>query len=732
MKILNSVGKSAAIALALTPLYAFALEALRISTPIKLDGKLDEPVWATAQVVDEFYESIPREKVVASVKTEVRMLYDSNALYVGIRAFDPDPSKITAPFVRRDKVYGITETFNLWIDPTGARKFAQFFRVNARGALGDGSWNEDQLDESFAPDYDYEAIPSINADGWSAEFKIPWTSLRIPNPLPSQLTFLLFRNMPRETRIRMQNASMGRDPSCFLCVATPLTGIRDIPTSSGFVASPYITFSGERAKENKGPWRTEKDVSAGIDVKWRASSSWVIDATLLPDFSQLEIDTPQLKGNTGFAVFLPEKRPFFLEGTDLYTMAVPAIYTRAISDPRWGARATLRGESLDATVLTVQDRGGGFVLLPGTYGSNGREQPSSQVTIARARAPFKFGSDTGSVGALFTHRDYKDGARNTTAGIDGIWKPNEASRWRAQTLLTETHEGGTSARGAAGHIDYFFEKDGLRVNANVNGYSPKFRADTSLISQTGVIGYGLDVQKCLRREGFFYEYCPGFGTGESRAWDGTLLSSGFNPGVVLNGNKSTFAELRAAYVSYSRVREGGQWHHTPHIRWFVETVPGEIFSNFSFGGNAGRGVDYFADVVAQQFGGEMAFGVRPHPRVELELKANAFMLRDIDTKKTRLNESVLQLVAVGFVGAQDTIRVIAQHSRSARALAFYPGIDELSARYVETTGSLVATRNFGLGKEINIGLTARRANAPDAFASRGLEGFVKFAWSFAR
>ncbi len=732
MKTIHFVTRAAVAALAIWPMAALALEAARIATPITLDGKLDEPAWATAKVFDEFYESMPREKVVANVRTEVRMLYDSQALYVGIRAFDPDPSKITAPFVRRDKVFGTTESFVLWIDPTGARKFAQFFRVNARGVLGDGVWNEDQLDESFAPDYDFEAVPSINADGWSAEFKIPWTSLRIPHPLPDQLTFMLFRNMPRETRIRMQTAAISREPSCFLCVATPITGIKDIPTSSGLVASPYITIGGTRARQNRDAWRSEKEITAGVDVKWRVSSSWVIDGTLLPDFSQLEIDTPQLKGNTGFAIYLPEKRPFFLEGTDLYAMAVPAIYTRSLADPRWGARATLRGESLDATVLTVQDRGGGFVLLPGTYSSGGREQPGSQITIARARAPFKFGSDSGSVGALFTHRDYKDGARNTTMGLDGIWKPNDATRWRGQGLISETHEAGVSARGGAGQIDYFYEKDEVRVSWNANAYSPNFRADTSLISQTGVVGYGLDASKCFNREGFFYQLCPGFGAGESRAWDGTLLSSGFIPSVRFLGNKSTEAQLRAAYFNYGRVREGGAWHHTPQIQWYAEIVPNEWISLLSINGAAGRGIDYFADAVADQLNADITIATRPHPRIELELKASAFMLRDRETHKTRLNESVVQIVGVGFVSAQDTLRVIGQHAQSTRALAFYPGIEGLGARYAETTGSLVATRRFGAGKEINIGLTAKRAHAPDAFSARTLEGFVKVAWSFAR
>jgi hypothetical protein len=164
----------------------------------------------------------------------------------------------------------------------------------------------------------------------------------------------------------------------------------------------------------------------------------------------------------------------------------------------------------------------------------------------------------------------------------------------------------------------------------------------------------------------------------------------------------------------------------------VEGVPSETISYVAVNGNVGRGVDYFADALVNQISGDITIAARPHPRIELEFKANAFVLRDIETKKTRLNESVLQIVGVGFVNAQDTLRVIGQHTRSARNLGFYAADLGLSENYVESTASLVATRRFGLGKEVNIGLTARRVNVPDAFSNRGLEGFVKVSWSFAR
>jgi hypothetical protein len=136
---------------------AAALQAVRLATPIALDGKLDDADWQRAPAMDRWTENMPNEKAAARFKTEVRFLYDQSALYVGMKAFDPDVSKLDAPFVRRDKVFGTQDNFVVWIDPTGARKFAQFFRVNARGIIADGSWNEDSSNEDFSPDYDFEA-----------------------------------------------------------------------------------------------------------------------------------------------------------------------------------------------------------------------------------------------------------------------------------------------------------------------------------------------------------------------------------------------------------------------------------------------------------------------------------------------------------------------------------------------------------------------------------------------
>jgi len=138
---------------------------------IVLDGKLDEPAWALAKPVDEFWENSPQDKIPAKVRTEARFLYDAQALYVGVRAFDPDMSRLRAPFARRDNVLADQDMIVLFIDPVGNRKFAHFFRVNPRGSIGDGLFNEDTGTEDFSPDIEFDVVTGRFDGGWTAEFR---------------------------------------------------------------------------------------------------------------------------------------------------------------------------------------------------------------------------------------------------------------------------------------------------------------------------------------------------------------------------------------------------------------------------------------------------------------------------------------------------------------------------------------------------------------------------------
>lgn len=724
----KAVGVLASALLALSSTQVHALKAVALTGKITLDGKLDEADWQRAPVTGEFTENMPREKQPARDKTEVRVVFDHDALYFGVRGYDPDPSKIYAPYVRRDKVFGNQDNFIVWIDPTGARKFAQFFRINARGVLADGAWNEDALEEDFSPDFDFHAVHALLPDGWSAEFRIPWASLRLPHPAPEKLTFIVFRNQPRETRIRTSNAMLGREPSCFLCVAEELTGLTDLPRTTGLTVTPYTAVNTSEMKRG-GEKQRETRFAGGADIKWRPSSEWVIDATFRPDFSQLELDTPQLKGNTRFALSVQEKRPFFLEGSDLYATPLNTIYTRSITDPLWGSRATYRSERADATVLTVADRGGGFTILPGTYSSDFRDQGASQATLARARVPFAGASGTGSAGVLLADRSYDDGSSNRLASVDGVYKPSDEIRFRAQGMTSQTSDvlAGGRSNGYAMVTDGFYDNGREHLYVRYGAISPKFRADNSIIVQNGYSALEIESWQCRKVEGFFNQMCPGLNAKEQRAWDSTPLNRYVTPVLALKGNRNSFWNFQPRWLNYTRTREGGAWHHIPTVYARAEGNPNERFPYAFLEMEYGRGVDVATDIRSRMMFNGVTLNWRAHERIEVEGSLSDYRLHDLASARWRLHETTMQLVSVGYMTAQDTMRLIAQRSLSRRNAELYAFA--VTPRLHTQAVSLVYSHKRGLGRELNVGVTHGNGRATLQPNRMTTEIFAKLSWA---
>jgi hypothetical protein len=172
-----------------------------------------------------------------------------------------------------------------------------------------------------------------------------------------------------------------------------LTGLDGLPTGAHYVIAPYVT-----AKEDGVPrdptdpesrfFNAPIEPDGGGDIKWIPNQNTAVDATINPDFSQVESDTAQIAANTRFALFFPEKRPFFLEGVDLFSTPIQAVYTRTFTSPRWGLRGTGKVDDSTYTVLVGQDRGGGSVIIPGPQFSQFAPQDfRSFPFVRRDRAP---------------------------------------------------------------------------------------------------------------------------------------------------------------------------------------------------------------------------------------------------------------------------------------------------------------------------------------------------------
>jgi len=736
-KILTGAAFAAALAAAWP---AAAIEVLKLAPEerITLDGRLDEPAWSRAPLFDRFWELFPKDKVPARVKTDVRFAQDAHALYVALRAFDPDMSQLRAPFARRDKVLSDQDMLVLFIDPVGNRKFAHFFRVNPRGAIGDGLYNEDTGSEDFSPDIEFDVVTGTFEGGWTAEFRIPFSSLRYTDPPSRNWSILVYRTWPRDERYRMASSMLPRDQNCFMCLNEPLTGLDAIAASQHLEVTPNITLRSTSDRNAPAPTRRENEVVPSMDIKWRPRADLVVDATINPDFSQVELDTPQLAANTQFALFFPEKRPFFLEGADILQSPFQAIYTRSITDPAWGVRATQRTGRFDGTVLVSRDDGGGLVLLPNPFGTGFAAQ-DFKSTASFARGRWQVGGAT--LGGLLTDRTLDGGAYNRVAGPDFAWFPTTEHRIRAQLLgswtTAQPSAAGSLVKGElqeshAGMADWNYRGEKWDLYWDFEDVGRGFRADNGFFTQSGYRRAYSETTRKFRDIGAFNEISPYLFVDYKTDRDGVRLYQQNHVGVRFGLPRATTIWLEARPNDLTAVREGGGLRKRDQVYAAIETNPfpwlARFFAEIAYGdrldvSNNRIGKGYFYSIQAS---------VRPHVRAELEYRIDNDVIdskEEVAGSKRIITQRAQQLIAIWHFSARDSLRTILQSSFVRRA----PSLWENPVSHHESTEtvSLVYGHRRGLGVALYVGASLTRQRDADSGVHRDLgEVFVKGAWTF--
>ncbi|MGZ5037309.1 MAG: DUF5916 domain-containing protein [Usitatibacter sp.] len=731
-----------AIAIALlVPQAAHAIEAYRLAPGerIVLDGNLDDAAWARAKPWDRFYEVAPDDKIESKVRTEARFAFDANALYAAVRAYDPDMAQLRAPFARRDSVLSDQDMVVLFIDPVGKRKFAHFVRANPRGVIADGLYNEDTGNEDFSPDFEVEVATGRFEGGWTAEFRIPFASLRYSDPPSKEWSVLVFRNWPRDQRYRIASSPLPRDATCFLCLNEPLTGLGDLPPTRFLTLTPNATLRSVQTRDIGVPARREGDAIASLDLKWRPRADLVVDATVNPDFSQVELDTPQLAGNAQFALYYPEKRPFFLEGSDILQGPFNAIYTRSVTDPAWGARITQRRDDFDGTVLVTRDEGGGLVLLPNTYGTTYAAQSFKSIA-SFARGRWQLGG--ASAGALFTDRTLDGGAYNRVAGPDATWFVTTEHRLRAQVLGSWTTaiaspSGDTLVKGPlqsshAATMDWTYNGPAWIEYLKVEDVGREFRADNGFFVQNGYrTVYNETTRKFLNLWGF-NEVSPYFFGEYKTVPDGSVQYQQTNVGVRWGLPRATtiFTEYRPNNLV--AVREGGGIRKRDQGYLAIESNPLPWFSRLFVETAFGDRVDVVNNRVGRGVYYSIQANVRPHQRAEVEYRIdNDFIdsIEPVEGSKRILTQRVQQLLAIWHFSARDSVRGTYQSTAIRRAPSLYE--TPVSARENSETVSLVYGHRRGIGTSFYVGATFSRNRDPDAGLKHyQTELFAKASWAF--
>ncbi len=384
-----------------------------------IDGRLDDAVWREAAVLDSFTQGVPIEGVPDSLGTQCLVLYDAQNLYIGFRCAD-DPRAVQSPITSRDNSWqGDYVCVN--IDGFGDHQHSQFFCANAAGIQMDGMDADGQDDSDLAPDFLYTAKGSRSEHGWEAEMAIPFTSLRFPNR--NRLTFGF--NASREVKRMESNlfwAPVTRNINSYHAQMGTLEDLDGLRPGRNLQVNPVFTTTRSGARDGND-LRYDDDPRVGVDVKYGVTSGLTADATVSPDFSQVEADAGVIDVNERFAIYFPEKRPFFLEGSDIFRTPSDAIYTRQIVDPRFGGKLSGKLGRTSVGAIVAADRAAGEAIESIPNGMNPYRHHDADASILRLKRDLLHNS---FVGLLATAREQRD-AYGRDFGVDG--RINVWNRW---------------------------------------------------------------------------------------------------------------------------------------------------------------------------------------------------------------------------------------------------------------------------------------------------------------
>ena len=687
--------------------------------PLRIDGRLDEAPWQTAPVHDAFVQYLPldRAPVPDGYRTTLQLVIEEHALVVGIRAWDPRPQEIRAPLMRRDKVLRDQDFVAVIVDPVGTRRSAQFVRVNAAGVVADGMYIAATDAEDFAPDFEVDAAVQRLPDGYSVELRLPLMTLRYPYEDGAPWRLMVARSVPREASMLLLSAPLTKDALNFIAELQPIAGLEDIAervrSHALLSMRPELTLRSTRRSDGIATLRESRG-ALGAEIKWRPRADWVFDATLNPDFSQVELDVPQLAGNTRFALSVPEKRPFFLESTDVLDLPLAAFYSRSITDPGWGLRSTWRGMGADATALTLRDDGGGLLLRPGPYATEVLLQDRrSQATLLRGR----WHGDTATAGALVSQRDETGGGSNRVAGADLVWRPSEAQQWRARAMASRTRAD-AAAPGESGHhlnAAWWMRVPGWNLTAEATEVSPKFRNDNGFVDQAGVRTLQAELIRRWGQVGVPGPWPFSAHEFETYLWTqhkrtladtgvpgGQTISRALHPGIWLVSSRNTEAWVQLQ-LDAERARADSALHALRSLAFSYAVNPAPWLTRLHVEATLGQRLDVEADRVGRGARALLELNLRaplgPRWWLESEQRVEQNFIDAPDGRRA-LADTALRWLGVLHFDARDSLRAVWQGTRFVRH-----GTGELPAP-ADLRGqstSIVFQRRFGLGRSLSLG-----------------------------
>ena len=622
---------------------------------IVLDGELNESVWKSLPKMSNFCEIDPGDNTKADVETIAMMCYDENYLYIGIICYENDVEKIRKTFSNRDNIFS-DDGVDVILDTYGEGKLANEFVVNPYGLQGDLIWTYPGNESS-----NYDAVWYSNAhiynDRWTVEYKIPFKSIRFPDKQNSVWNFHIIRTRPRENRTQYSFSPLYRNDATLFTRSAKLIGINNVRGGKNLEILPYVLGSQAGSKSDfsdaNSKFVNEKAKGEfGANLKYGITSTLTADITYNPDFSQVESDAAQINVNNSFVLNYSEKRPFFLEGANIFDSPYYIVYTRSIYNPLVAAKITGKVGKTEIGFLSALDKNSAFILPFEDYSNYLLTNRKSFSNIFRLKHTIK--NET-YIGFIFTDREVnKEGnsyldvdGYNRVYGVDANVKLGDNYYFQTQVVKYDTKEitypdynnflrfnqdkytaalDGESYSGVGAYAKFSRSAKHWNFNISYNMTPPNARRDLGYLNRNDYKQLDTWHAYMLYPENsFFLRVQPQIESYVKHTYDGSLKELVVNPGVWMKLKGQIQLSLDALLVNnelFNGVYVEGARRLSLNAN--INTLDRFIFGFYLAGGK------YIIreDVPYIGYGGEGQFWctIKPLNRLTLDLNYDYFEL----------------------------------------------------------------------------------------------------------
>jgi hypothetical protein len=588
------------------PVYNPKLEISKVVESINIDGNLNENAWSNAVLASNFTERRPGESTLPAVKTEVFVTYDEEKLYVSFNCYD-DPSSIRATMSQRDQYEG-DDQVGIMLDTYGDASWAYQFWVNPYGVQKDLLWSAVGGDD-YGFDLIWESAAQVTSEGYTVEIAIPFSSLRFPNEDVQSWKMDFGRSRPRESDYQYNWSAVDRNIDCWPCQWGTIDGINNVKSGKGVELLPtVIGYQSGQLSDINDPTsdfdNENVDGELSISGKYSISSDMLVEGAYNPDFSQIEADAAQIDVNSAFALFYPERRPYFQEGSDLFRTLFNSFYTRTINDPQVTGKITGRMGNNSFAFLTALDENTAYII-PFDQTSGFVFPGKSLVNVFRGLHTY---GDNSQLGVMLSDRRFEDNGSNSVAAVDGDIRFTRTLSADFQFIATHTAEGTNSE--VSGDFDgmtfdggkktAIFDEESFYGHAFITrlkrfGRSFVLLADYNQVSPTYRTQVGFDPLVNYRNASVFtgYNFYPQSGLVNqirpqiyaTKRWgfDGQMRSEGVN--------LETFGRLNYAQTQFTV----GAYYYSENWRGkrFDNLWTGRIFTESQLSNALGVGLDVY-------------------------------------------------------------------------------------------------------------------------------------------